>query len=165
MTDEKKSPKEVYDAIASKEAKAGSFCLLTLEKKKNLAVLCDGVGFAAFKEAFPEDKVAWGVINVHGVDKRANVESVRTKMVLVNWVGPNVPSMQKMQALSGKSKVAKIAKGAAVAVDASDPKEITIEVIAKELLACGGAHKPTFYKFGEEEGEKFDLNFYAPENK
>ena len=41
---EQKSITDVYAAIANKEAKAGSFLLMHLEKKKNLVVLAEGVG-------------------------------------------------------------------------------------------------------------------------
>jgi len=36
-------------------------------------------------------------------------------------------------------------------------------VTVSKLCASGGAHKPTYYAFGND--EKIDLEFYAAENK
>jgi hypothetical protein len=43
----------------------------------------------------------------------------------------------------------------AVLVDASTPSDIEMETLAKRLLACGGAHKPTKYVFGP--GQEYSL--------
>lgn len=56
--------------------------------------------------------------------------------------------MKKMQALQGKEKIAGQWRGTAVEVSAGIPDEISANAIAKALLACGGAHKPTHYDFG-----------------
>lgn len=164
-SDGKKSPAVVFAAVSHKEAKAGTFMVLSLDSKKKLEVKAEGVGFSDFKGSFPDTAVAWGIINVHGVDVRSNVESVRTKIVLVNWVGPKVGGVKRSQALSGKAQVQKVAKGVAITLDAEAVSELTLEAIGKKLLSAGGAHKPTFYSFGEGTENRFDLNFYDPKNK
>ncbi|GAB5355022.1 hypothetical protein AAMO2058_000170000 [Amorphochlora amoebiformis] len=157
---------QTFTKIAAKEAKAGSYMIVELDAKKKVQIRGEsGVGLASLKSNLPTDKVCWAAINVHGVDVRANVESVRTKVVQINWVGKDVPAMKRMQALAGKEKVGKIFKGVALTMDVTIAEDVTPELIVKALLACGGAHKPTYYQMGAEEGEKVEANFYDPANK
>merc|ERR1712196_592974 len=114
-----------------------------------------GEGLKSLADSLDSSKCAWACINVHGVDQRQNVESVRTKLVQINWVGESVPSMKKMQALSGKNAVAKLFKGVAINLDVNEASEITTKEIVDKLCASGGAHKPTYYAFGND--EKVDL--------
>eukprot|EP00468_Gymnochlora_sp_CCMP2014_P012504 CAMPEP_0167759152 /NCGR_PEP_ID=MMETSP0110_2-20121227/10862_1 /TAXON_ID=629695 /ORGANISM="Gymnochlora sp., Strain CCMP2014" /LENGTH=157 /DNA_ID=CAMNT_0007645501 /DNA_START=17 /DNA_END=490 /DNA_ORIENTATION=+ len=151
-----------FSAVATKEAKAGSWLLVTLDSKKKVEKVATGAGLKPLAEALDEKKVMWAAFNVHGVDVRANVESVRTKMVQINWIGNSVPPMKKMQALAGKPKIVKLFKGMALTLDITSKDDLTIKAISSGLLAAGGAHKPTYYSFGD---GKHELEFYAPENK
>ena len=69
-------------------------------------------GLETFKKALDAAQVMWGVICVHGVDVRANVLSVRRKLVQINWVGSEVKPMARANALGGKAKVVKLIRGA-----------------------------------------------------
>eukprot|EP00466_Bigelowiella_natans_P012123 jgi/Bigna1/85963/estExt_fgenesh1_pg.C_70126 len=73
-------------------------------------------------------------------------------VVQVNFVGANVPAMRRMMALSGKKSVSKVCKGVALVIQATKPDEITTKELANSLLAAGGAHKPSFYDFGNVQG-------------
>jgi len=107
-----------------------------------------GNGLESLKDAFDESKIQWGVITVIGVDQQDNVTSRRPKFVQINWVGPRVPAMKRMGALSGKAAITALLKGVQVTLDSNDKNELTSKTIAKLLLQCGGAHKPTHYDFG-----------------
>jgi len=117
-------------------------------------------GLETFKKALDASQVLWGLICVHGVDVRANVESVRRKLVQINWVGSGVKPMARSNALGGKAKVGKLIKGVAATIDATEL--FSGQEIVDKLCAAGGAHKPTYYSFGD---EKIDLGFYDPANK
>ncbi|GAB5353308.1 hypothetical protein AAMO2058_000026000 [Amorphochlora amoebiformis] len=156
------STAEAFTKATNKDSKAGSWVLVSLEKKK-LSLVGEGEGIEGLVKSFDAKRVMWACLNVHGVDVRANVESVRTKLVQINWTGKEVPAMKRMDSLAGKEKVSKVFKGCALSIDAECPEDITPEDIVKRLCAAGGAHKPTFYAFGD--GKKVDLGFYAPENK
>jgi len=119
-----------------------------------------GVGLNSFKDAFEDTKNQWGVIKVFGVDQQDNVTSKRPKYVRVNWVGPRVPAKLRSGALSGKPAVAALLQGAQVTIDSNDRDELSAHAIAKTLLQCGGAHKPTHYDFGGgEEVSLVDLGY------
>ena len=91
----------------------------------------------------------WGAFNVHGVDERNSVESVRTKIVQVNWVGAGVKPMKRMKALQGNSKVGNVISGTvALTQEATEVADIDAREVATKLLNAGGAHKPSFYDFG-----------------
>uniref|UniRef100_A0A7S2XC18 ADF-H domain-containing protein n=1 Tax=Lotharella oceanica TaxID=641309 RepID=A0A7S2XC18_9EUKA len=158
-----KSPAKAFGEIAHKEAKAGSFVVCSVGKK--VVIDSQGVGLSELKKAFASDKVLFAAFNVHGVDERANVKSTRTKIIQINWIGSDVAPMKKMGALSGKSKITKVFKGMAATMNINEVDDLTVESIAKILLASGGAHKPSYYLFGPDESEKYDLNFYSKDNK
>eukprot|EP00468_Gymnochlora_sp_CCMP2014_P007968 CAMPEP_0167751686 /NCGR_PEP_ID=MMETSP0110_2-20121227/6720_1 /TAXON_ID=629695 /ORGANISM="Gymnochlora sp., Strain CCMP2014" /LENGTH=157 /DNA_ID=CAMNT_0007637217 /DNA_START=44 /DNA_END=517 /DNA_ORIENTATION=+ len=151
-----------FSTVTTKESKAGTWLVVTLDKKKKPVKVSVGVGLKELGKALDEKKVMWAALNVHGVDKRANVSSVRTKMVQINWIGSAVGGLGKANALAGKSKIAKLFKGMALTVDVNAKSDLTTEEISKGLLAAGGAHKPHYYDFGD---TKYELEFYAPENK
>ena len=116
-----------------------------------VVVVAQGVGLESFRGAFDDNKIQWGVLKVSGVDQQDNVTSSRAKYVQVNWVGPNVPARKRSGALAGKSAIAQVLKGVQVTIDATSADDFTGITIGKSLLQCGGAHKPTFYDFGNGE--------------
>merc|ERR1719223_1831068 len=58
-----------------------------------------------------------------------------------------------MGALSRKKPVSKLFKSPSATCDVND--EVTMNDVGLKLLTSGGAHKPTYYDFGN--GEKIDL--------
>mmetsp|Transcript_16612 Transcript_16612/g.23266 ORF Transcript_16612/g.23266 Transcript_16612/m.23266 type:complete len:145 (-) Transcript_16612:401-835(-) len=133
------SPSDVFTKISNKEASAGQWMIVSFDAKKKLAVDATGEGFESLNKALDDAKCAWVCFNVHGVDVRENVQSVRTKLVQYNWVGDKVPSMKKMQALSGKPKVAKLFKGIACTFDINSKEDISAKEIgnARNILWRG----------------------------
>jgi hypothetical protein len=118
-----------------------------------------GNDFPSFKAAFDPAKVQWGAFCCHGIDERNSVESVRNKIVQINWVGESVKPMKRMKALQGASLVTEIISGSvAVSVEATNEEEIDAKEIATKLADCGGAHKPTYYEFGGEGDNKMKLS-------
>ena len=84
-----------------------------------------GNDFPSFKAAFDPAKVQWGAFCCHGIDERNSVESVRNKIVQINWVGESVKPMKRMKALQGASLVTEIISGSvAVSVEATNEEEI-----------------------------------------
>ena len=118
-------------------------------KGSSVECTAQGSDYASFTAQFDPAKVMWGAFNVHGVDERNSVESVRTKVVQVNWVGSSVPPMKRMKAMQGGALVSEVIAGAvAVSIDANSAEDLEVKDIATKLADCGGAHKPSYYEFG-----------------
>jgi len=114
-------------------------------------------GLAELVACFAEDRVIWGLLRAIGADVQANVTSNREKFVFITWIGPKVGVMQRakvgMQTRSIEASF--VGVSVAVKVDASVEADYALEALAKRLLACGGAHKPTKYVFGP--GQEYSL--------
>ena len=143
------SPADVFELVVNKKSAVRWVVLELTSNSKNVQVAASGSDFTAFKAQFDAGKVLWGAFNVHGVDERNSVESVRTKVVQVNWVGSSVPPMKRMKAMQGAKYASEVIAGTvAVSVDANTAEDIDAREIAIKLANCGGAHKPTYYQFG-----------------
>ena len=143
------SAADVFELVVSKKSDVRWMVLELANKGKALECTAQGSDYASFTAQFDAAKVMWGAFNVHGVDERNSVESVRTKVVQVNWVGSSVPPMKRMKAMQGGSLVSEIIAGAvAVSIDANTTEDIEVKDIATKLADCGGAHKPSYYEFG-----------------
>ena len=135
-----------------------NWCILEVEGDEVVGV-ADGNGLEALKNAFEDDKIQWGIFRVAGVDSRGGLESRRSKYVQINWVGPSVTPMKKMRALSGKEVVGAFLGSIGMAMDARDRDDLEDVDIAKKLISAGGAHKPTYYDFGDCQVSLADLGF------
>jgi hypothetical protein len=107
-----------------------------------------GLGLDDLKQSLQDDKVQWALLRVLAVDQQDNISSRRTKIVQINWVGPRVPGVKRMGLFAGKSTISVLAQGAQVQVDCNERDDLSMVVLGKALLQCGGAHKPTHYDFG-----------------
>jgi len=150
MSGESKSPTDLFEALCDQKNEEVRWLTLELAAdSKSVVVAGSGKDFPSFKSCFDVAKVMWGVFCVFGIDERNSVESIRNKVVQVNWVGESVPPMKRMKALQGASMVSEIISGAvAVSVDANVEDDVEAKEIATKLADCGGAHKPTYYQFG-----------------
>eukprot|EP01129_Flabellula_baltica_P013218 TRINITY_DN60_c0_g1_i2.p1 TRINITY_DN60_c0_g1~~TRINITY_DN60_c0_g1_i2.p1 ORF type:complete len:169 (+),score=60.25 TRINITY_DN60_c0_g1_i2:51-509(+) len=135
-----------------------NFCILGVENDSVVGV-AEGTGIEALIAGFSDDQIQWGVIRVEGVDSRGGLESRRAKYVQINWVGPSVPPMKKLKALSGKDLISAFLGSVGLTIDARDRDEVEAVSIAKSLIAAGGAHKPTYYDFGDSQVQLSDLGF------
>jgi len=104
-----------------------------------------------------DDRVMFALLRVIAADVQANVTSNREKFVYISWIGKNVGVLQRARVGMQSKDVQTWFKGAslAVVVDASSAADLELDGLAKRLLACGGAHKPTKYVFGP--GQEFSL--------
>ena len=152
MSGESKSAADIFEQLCDQKNLEVRWLMLELAADaKSVVVAGSGNDFAAFKAAFDDAKVLWGAFCVFGIDERNSVESIRNKVVQVNWVGESVPPMKRMKALQGASMVSDIISGTvAVSVEATCQDDVEAKEIATKLADCGGAHKPTFYQFGVE---------------
>ena len=143
------SPADIFELVVSQRSDVRWMVLELASNGKSLECTAQGSDYASFTAQFEAGKVMWGAFNVHGVDERNSVESVRTKVVQINWVGSSVPPMKRMKAMQGGSLVSEIIAGAvAVSIDANTTEDIEVKDIATKLADCGGAHKPSYYEFG-----------------
>jgi len=104
-----------------------------------------------------EDRVLFGLLRVIGADVQANVTSHREKFTYISWIGKGVGVMQRAK-VGMQSKAVQayfVGVSLVVSVDASTEADLALEALAKRLLACGGAHKPTKYIFGP--GQEYSL--------
>jgi hypothetical protein len=136
-----------------------NYLVLGLVGKSNkLEVVGTGTGgLSELTGLLAEDRVEFVLLRVIGADVQENVTSNREKFVYISWIGPKVGVMQRAK-VGMQSKVVQssfVGISIAVIVDASVKADIEMEAVAKRLLACGGAHKPTKYVFGP--GQEFSL--------
>lgn len=127
-------------------------------KSKALELVGTGEGgLAELSTHLPEDRVIFALLRTIAADVQANVTSNREKFVYICWIGPRVPVLQRAKVGMQSKAVQAYFKGVSlvVSVDASEKKDLELEIIAKKLLACGGAHKPTKYVFGP--GQEYSL--------
>jgi hypothetical protein len=127
-------------------------------KTNKLEVVGTGAeGLSSLSAALPEDRVVFCLLRVIGADVQANVTSNREKFVYISWIGSKVGVMQRAK-VGMQSKLVQsyfVGVSLAVVMDASEHKDLELDGIARRLLACGGAHKPTKYVFGP--GQEFSL--------
>lgn len=138
-----------------------NYVMVTVEGKRGtkLKVSDEGTGgFAEMLTKLDEKKVYFIGIKVKAVDERS-VESVRTKYVVATYIGPKAPMMKKAGASTVKAKLTQAWGGISIYYSAPDLSEFTTNDLAARLLQCGGAHKPTYYDFGD--GTRYNLDFYA----
>lgn len=138
---------------------ATNFLVLGIVGKSNkLEVTAKGEeGLSALAAALPDDGIAFALLRVIGADVQANVTSNREKWVYVSWIGTKVGVMQRAK-VGMQSKAAQAyftGVSLAVVLDANTQADLELDGLAKRLLACGGAHKPTKYVFGP--GQEYSL--------
>jgi hypothetical protein len=136
-----------------------NYLVLGLQGKTNKAEVV-GTGSGGLSEVaglMAEDRVLFVLFRVIGADVQENVTSNREKYVYISWIGPKVGVLQRAR-VGMQSKVVQnsfTGVSLAVVMDASTAADLEMEAIAKRLLACGGAHKPTKYVFGP--GQEYSL--------
>jgi hypothetical protein len=151
MSGETKSPTDLFEMLNDQKNTDVRWMVMELaDDSKSIITAGQGSDFPSFKASFDDAKVMWGAFCVHGIDERNSVESVRNKIVQINWVGESVKPMKRMKALQGAKLVVDIMPSIAVTVECTTQEELDAKEIAIKLADCGGAHKPTFYEFGGE---------------
>jgi len=143
------TPSEAFKALTD-EKDSTNWIVLTVEEKKLVVAATGTGGPEEMKEHLVDNAVRFAAIKIVGVDVRDNVTSRRPKYIQIVFVGAKVGGIKKSAALQMKSEVAKIFNGIAVGIDATDPQDLSMKVLCKELLKCGGAHKPTSYESATE---------------
>jgi len=118
---------------------------------KTLKVTATGNGgLTEFRDEICKDPEAifFGGFQVVGVDEQQNVTSKRPKFVRVTYMGSNVKPMVRSRVLQHQSTVDRTFNGIHAHLQISDAADLTLKSVGKNLLASGGAHKPTHYDFG-----------------
>jgi len=106
-------------------------------------------GLEELNKNFTEDLVQFGALRLTGVDRRQNVTSNRAKFVGFSRIGGNVKAMVKAQAGSQRKEISdRKMNGLTLFVELGDGSVLEQVDLAKRLIACGGAHKPSHYDFG-----------------
>lgn len=114
-------------------------------------------GLSEMTGVLADDRVIFCLLRVIGADVQANVTSNREKFTFISWIGPKVGVMQRAK-VGMQSKAVQayfVGVSLVINVDASSHEDLALETLAKRLLACGGAHKPTKYIFGP--GQEYSL--------
>ena len=95
-----------------------------------------------------DDKVLTGAFLALAIDERGSVVSTRRKYIHFLWVGPNVGVMVKgrVNSLSGGFRE-KFPACVVYLQLMGDLDKLAEKALERELLACGGAHKPSRYSF------------------
>jgi len=142
---------EAWKAMSDQKSE-NNYCLFVL-KDKVLSVSAQGTGgYNELINAFDQGYVMFGCIKVIGKDVRKTLEAHRPKFVFFTYIGDNVSVLQRAKVSVQRQAPEKIFNGYATRLDVNgDLANFTREIIAAELLKCGGAHMPTHYVFGPED--------------
>jgi len=143
------------DKLLSDSNRDVDFLIFTLEGKKNLVNNAGHMGKggrAKVNEILAsgeyDDKVMTGSFLALAVDERGSVVSTRRKYIHFLWVGPNVGVMVKGRVNSMSGGFREKFPGSAIYLQLmADLDELDEKVLEKNLLAAGGAHKPSRYDF------------------
>jgi len=133
----------------SEQKSENNWCLFVL-KDKVLSVAGQGSGgYTELCALFDQSHIMFGCLKVIGKDNRKTLEAHRPKYVFFTFIGDSVSVLQRAKVSVQRGFAEKIFNGYSTRLDISgDLSNFTREIIAKELLKCGGAHMPTHYVFG-----------------
>jgi len=106
-------------------------------------------GLEELKSKLDENSVQFAAFRVVGVDNRETTISRRPKFIYISYVGPKVGVLKKARVSVMKPDVARFFQSSALNLEISDASELTKYDVSKRLLASGGAHKPTYYEFAD----------------
>jgi len=150
--------KPAFDTLKDMKSPVNYLVLGIVGKSNKLEVKATGEeGLSSLAASLTDDGVAFALLRVIGADVQANVTSNREKWVYISWIGTKVGVMQRAK-VGMQSKAAQAyftGVSLAVVLDANTQEDLQLEGLAKRLLACGGAHKPTKYVFGP--GQEYSL--------
>jgi len=150
--------KPAFESLKDMKSADNYLALGLVGKSNKLEVVSKGSeGLSGLTSHLAEDRVIFCLLRVIGADVQANVTSNREKFVYISWIGPKVGVMQRAK-VGMQSKLVQayfVGVSLAVVCDASTSADLELEGLAKRLLACGGAHKPTKYVFGP--GQEYSL--------
>merc|ERR1719230_1134251 len=163
MSEEAKTPLEqAWEKLTHKDSKI-NYIMAKLAGKRGQKVKLvenpegDG-GFAEVKGRLDEKHFYFVGLKVRAVDERS-VDSVRTRFVAFEYIGSQLSPFKRAGGSTSKAIVTKAWQGVSCWVQFPDMQSVTTANVTKELLRCGGAHKPTYYDYGD--GSREDLNFYS----
>ena len=106
-------------------------------------------GLVEVRNHLRNDAIQYVVIRVEAVDVEYGVHTARPKVVLVTWIGPDVSGIKRRTVLGQKEEVRSALKGVGVHFEFDDIESFSISRLGEILSASQGAHKPTYYKFGD----------------
>ncbi|KAH3732444.1 hypothetical protein Pelo_16722 [Pelomyxa schiedti] len=121
-------------------------------------------GLTEMRECLTPTECLYGGLLVQAVDEKQGLTSVRNRYVCFVFAGKQAPILKKARLSSQKGLVFAKMPNVSVSLEfiGADPSQLSNTRIANELLACGGAHKPTHYDFGD--GTRYDiLDFHSGE--
>jgi len=150
--------KPAFDSLKDMKSPNNWLALGFVGKTNKLELVGTGTeGLSGLTAVLAEDRVIFCLLRVIGADVQANVTSNREKFVYISWIGSKVGVMQRAKVGMQSKVVQQYFAGISLAinVDASTQADLELEALAKRLLACGGAHKPTKYVFGP--GQEYNL--------
>eukprot|EP00977_Amphora_coffeiformis_P018826 scaffold6750_cov160-Amphora_coffeaeformis.AAC.10 len=124
-------------------------------KKKPIAVMAEAgqggrEGVANYLQSHAaDDAILAGVFLCSAIDERGSVVSVRRKYIQFTWIGPSVSVMVKgkLSSWSGALREKFPAAALNLQLSGSDLHDLDAQGLQAQLLAAGGAHKPTRYSF------------------
>eukprot|EP01126_Amoeba_proteus_P042660 TRINITY_DN4646_c0_g1_i2.p1 TRINITY_DN4646_c0_g1~~TRINITY_DN4646_c0_g1_i2.p1 ORF type:complete len:169 (+),score=48.82 TRINITY_DN4646_c0_g1_i2:82-588(+) len=90
-------------------------------------------------------KIIFSLFRVVGVDEEG---SVREKFIFLSWIGAHVSSLKKAKVSVQKPQVLSAMGNFSCQFEATDPSDLDVKDICKELNRSSGAHKPNYYDFG-----------------
>jgi len=133
---------------------------LPLETGNGLELLAAGEGgLTAFKEALPQNDLAWGAFRIQAVDKRGELESKRPKFIFVHYACENVSQIRKAKMAVHKSDAKHAFIDCHIDIMIEKPDDLEEQDLMNRLQAAAGAHKPNGYEF--DEGVFLESDYYG----
>jgi hypothetical protein len=116
-------------------------------------------GLSEMTAVLQDDQVMYGILRVGAEDRKEGLTSVRSKTMMITWIGGSVGIMKKAKVGPQRQELINHIQGIQFFIPASEQSDVDMMHIASELLRSGGAHKPTHYLFGPgQEVALTDLN-------
>jgi len=112
-------------------------------------------GHSEWIDTVDDAKIQFTLLRVLAVDEEG---SRRTKFVFVSFVGAKVSPLKRAKVSVIKPEVQSAMGAITLTLEGDTPSDFTVTSIAKDLLRCGGAHKPLYFDFFSEQFQTSTLN-------
>jgi hypothetical protein len=150
-----KEADSALEKLMSDGCRDTDYVIFTLEGKNNMAIQPGHLGKGGrdkVEEILSSDatsnQVMTGAFLALAVDERGSVVSTRRKYIHFTWVGPSVGVMVKGRVNSMSGGFRDRFPGAVIYLQLmGDLDTLKAKTLEKNMLAAGGAHKPTRYDF------------------
>eukprot|EP00047_Mylnosiga_fluctuans_P001511 m.220674 g.220674 ORF g.220674 m.220674 type:complete len:143 (+) comp10431_c0_seq1:56-484(+) len=134
---DKEQMQELYDLIRN-DKQPIAWAVFKYEGK-NIVPGATGETYEEFLTHFKDDQRLYGFVRVNTGDEM----SIRSKFVLITWVGKAVKAVLRAQVSTDKAFVKGVIKSYAKEILADNLDEIQLDIVLEQVRSVGGANYGT----------------------